>query len=416
MRKAFLILAWAWLSAMAGAQNIPVTFICTGEFQVIDSVQITATNLTTNQSVTFRGHETLILNAQAGVEEPGVHFLKSVLYPNPSAEKFFMDVSLSGPEPVDLAHTDLNGRKVADGSFDLSPGMHRFAITLSQCGTFLIAVRQESGLAYHKLVNSAPFNGDNRISYQGVSASNPSPEYSLKMEASSPVLGFNWGDIVHYSCQAEDFRTILCDAPQNSNPRQLEIGFHTCRDRDGQNYAVVKIGNQVWMAENLRYLPAVHSLLDNSSEYPRYHVYGYVGTEMAEAKGLKNYLDYGVLYNFPAARISCPVGWHLPTRGEYDVLNTILGFLAGVKMKEPGTIHWNNPNPYATNESGFTGRAGGYYSGYEYFDLGYMTYFWTATEDDEWSSWCKSLWVINMGLEEGCNLNRGGFSVRCLKN
>ena len=71
--------------------------------------------------------------------------------------------------------------------------------------------------------------------------------------------------------------------------------------RDGNTYNWVKIGDKIWMAENLAYLPFVCPSSLGSTTEPYYYVYGYEGNSVSEAKVLTNYLDYGVLYNWPAA-------------------------------------------------------------------------------------------------------------------
>ena len=71
--------------------------------------------------------------------------------------------------------------------------------------------------------------------------------------------------------------------------------------RDGNTYNWVKIGEQFWMAENLKYLPEMAEYSIDSLEKPYYFVYDYHGTDVTEAKATENYQTYGVLYNWYAA-------------------------------------------------------------------------------------------------------------------
>lgn len=115
--------------------------------------------------------------------------------------------------------------------------------------------------------------------------------------------------------------------------------------RDGHVYRTVKMGNQVWMAENLAYLPAVNRPVEGydseaggCDEQPFYYVYGYDGNDVNEAKKMPEYSESGVLYNWYAAiqgkaadagspdaipsgiQGICPDGWHLPSRAEWNEL------------------------------------------------------------------------------------------------
>ncbi|MCK9320171.1 FISUMP domain-containing protein, partial [Methanoculleus sp.] len=97
--------------------------------------------------------------------------------------------------------------------------------------------------------------------------------------------------------------------------------------RDGNDYNWVKIGDQVWMAENLAYLPSVNMVADGSEDAAGsyYYVYGYDGTDVTAAKATANYTTYGVLYNWLAAMNACPDGWHLPSDAEWTELTDYLG-------------------------------------------------------------------------------------------
>jgi len=204
--------------------------------------------------------------------------------------------------------------------------------------------------------------------------------------------------------------------------------------RDGTVYQTVKIGNQIWMAENLKYLPSVVGPDTSSITTPYYYVYGYDGTNVTDAKASANYSTYGVLYNWPAAmngavssttnpsgvQGACPAGWHLPSEAERIELTDYLGGtgVAGGKLKETGTANWTNPNTGATNEAGFAALPGGHFYYYDgaFRKIREQGYWWSATQDYELFAWSFNMtynykYVIIWGSSKA-----SGLSVRCVKD
>jgi uncharacterized protein (TIGR02145 family) len=192
--------------------------------------------------------------------------------------------------------------------------------------------------------------------------------------------------------------------------------------RDGNEYNWVQIGDQVWMAENLAYLPSVNMVADGSEDAAGsyYYVYGYDGTNVAEAKATDNYATYGVLYNWTAAMNACPDGWHLPSDAEWTELTDYLGgeSVAGGKLKETGTTHWASPNTGATNETGFTALPGGFRNINGTFNLvGYAGYWWSATEDNATYAWDRVMtYAASSNVNRSSNNKEVGFSVRCVRD
>jgi uncharacterized protein (TIGR02145 family) len=66
-------------------------------------------------------------------------------------------------------------------------------------------------------------------------------------------------------------------------------------------------------------LPAANPATTISGTDPLIYVYGYDGTDVDPAKVTANYGTCGVLYNYPAAILACPTGWHLPTDPEWKM-------------------------------------------------------------------------------------------------
>jgi uncharacterized protein (TIGR02145 family) len=198
-------------------------------------------------------------------------------------------------------------------------------------------------------------------------------------------------------------------------------------DNDGNAYSVVTIGTQVWMGENLR----VTTFKDGLS-IP-YVTDGRTWANLT-TPALSWYNNdestfkstYGAIYNWYAVNSGklCPVGWHVPSVDDFTALVAYLGGqgIAGGKMKEAGTTHWNEPNVGATNGSGFTALpGGGRYNLHSdpgvFLDLGYGTYIWSATEStNDVMAYSYDLVFDKEVITKNEYSKKDGGSVRCVKD
>jgi uncharacterized protein (TIGR02145 family) len=228
--------------------------------------------------------------------------------------------------------------------------------------------------------------------------------------------------------------------------------------RDGKVYTWLKIGKQVWMAENLSYLPSVYSPFDEQThayknlkwdmptlKTPYQFVPGYDGNNVDKAKATPYYKKYGVLYNYASALKSCPAGWHLSSDSEWKELERFIGMkrevaeLMGqvrgdVAEKLKSTQFWND-EVKGTDEYGFCAIPSGvilqdkdYDGGAKFYGEGVLTSFWTSEEHE---TIVGKIAAIRRGLD---NNKRGllpsanksiirfpmnksfGLSVRCIKD
>ena len=214
---------------------------------------------------------------------------------------------------------------------------------------------------------------------------------------------------------------------QQTIQMQPKKNSETVTDIDGNVYHTVTIGTQTWMLEDLkttRYRngdfigTTSPATLDISSESTPKYQWAYAGND-------SNVATYGRLYTWYAAtdkRNICPVGWHVPTKVEWDILINYLGGekAAQGKLKEAGTKHWNSPNTDATNESGFTALPGGNrWPNGRFLGLGDFTHWWTATEyeSDPQMAWRRMLSkdapVSNFKGSSGKGV---GWLIRCIKD
>ncbi len=184
--------------------------------------------------------------------------------------------------------------------------------------------------------------------------------------------------------------------------------FSSCLDekgtftdkRDGQTYKTVKMGKQVWMAENLNYYT------NSGSWYYKNDSNSYAST-------------YGRLYDWETACTSCPDGWHLPTDEEWTTLTDELNGknVAGSKMKETGFTHGDSLNTGAKNSTGFAVLPGGHReSEGSFYHLSYTATFWTATEYDISKAWYLALYYNEEYVTRYRYDKNSGFSVRCVKD
>lgn len=200
------------------------------------------------------------------------------------------------------------------------------------------------------------------------------------------------------------------------------LNYDSISDIEGNIYKTIQIGEQTWMAENLR-----TSTYNDSTKIPyviddmqweELHSDGYCWYNNDSAK----YSNiYGALYNWYVVEDDkiCPEGWHIPNNDEWDVLSNLFGGNnnSGVKLKEVGLYHWDSPNSEVTNESGFTAIPGGVRDGSgSYTGLGHNGYWWNIDEFSLYFSNHKALYNNNAHFNTYSTHKQYGMSIRCIKD
>jgi uncharacterized protein (TIGR02145 family) len=193
--------------------------------------------------------------------------------------------------------------------------------------------------------------------------------------------------------------------------------------RDSTVYVTIKIGNQVWMAENLhatRYRNG--DPVTNVKENAKWSSLT-KGAYCDYKNSVANSKTYGRLYNFYAVsdpRGIAPEGWHVPTIAEWTAMLEKLGGAveSGGKLKEAGTVHWLTPNTGAINSTGFSALPGGCcFGGMEqFYDIGKTGYFWSSTSDNVNDAQHEIMYNNNNGVSKYSGKKTNGFSLRCIKD
>ena len=137
---------------------------------------------------------------------------------------------------------------------------------------------------------------------------------------------------------------------------------------------------------------------------------------------------YGALYNWYVVdniKGIAPVGWHVPTFADFNILTTQLGgySVAGGHLKETGTLRWLSQSPGCDNSSGFSGKGSGYRILTEsgapagFSNLLYGAYFWSSTPDSVGYAWVADLnYAVDNGGSSGTYQTKYGLSIRLVKD
>ncbi|PKK82178.1 MAG: hypothetical protein CVT49_15080 [candidate division Zixibacteria bacterium HGW-Zixibacteria-1] len=196
----------------------------------------------------------------------------------------------------------------------------------------------------------------------------------------------------------------------------------TVTDIDGNVYQTIKIGDQVWMAENLKVTHYRNG--DSIPNVTNNNTWAYLntGAYCEYSNNIANVAVYGRLYNWYAVaddRNLAPADWHVASKAEWQTLIDYLGGddVAGGKLKEAGTTHWVSPNTGATNESGFTALPGGYRNPLGSFTyLGSHALFWTSSPYNTTAALGRSMNNLDSAIYQTYFNNPLGRSVRCIKD
>ena len=213
---------------------------------------------------------------------------------------------------------------------------------------------------------------------------------------------------------------------------EYDATANTLKDlRDGKVYKTVKIGDQVWMAENLNYSDSTKTASlkdkswcydnesDNCVKYGRLYTWAAAIDSVALANDAKAPLDcgYGKSCTLPAkVQGVCPDGWHLPNYDEWVAMLTSVGWQSNENKVLKSQSGWSG-NGNGSDSSGFSALPAGYYNG-SFNHAGDEADFWSSF--DHYSDYAYKMTLDNnMKCDRGCindERKNVGNSVRCVKD
>ena len=352
---------------------------------------------------------------------------KHICYTNNSSTKYKIEGYVAVDKSVDLILLKVSGLnrtalKIATGS--VSPGQEIYVIGSPKGLPASISDGIISGLR--------DFEGYNLI--QITAPISPGSSGGPVLNSNGEIIGvsvgqFKDGQNLNFAIPKSNLELLIKTKSPTPIPftKLYNIIGSFYDDRDGRIYKTVKIGSQIWMAENLNYASSGSWCYDNNP---------------------MNCSTYGRLYTWEIAKTACPTGWHLPSYNEW---NNLIGYLGGYAIaggKLKSRTGWTRSNISTSNDSGFSGLPGGYIDGSCWYkatfnDIENTGYFWSGPSTilpdslspkyEALEAWYKSLKsnsdTISFGVysfplsyhfgidpDKFYPCETGGFSLRCLKD
>jgi uncharacterized protein (TIGR02145 family) len=427
MKKLFFFIS-SFCALQVNAQNYLVSFAGTGGSTTVSTVKVE--NLTKGTSLTMNGSDVLSLSGTTGLSEVDINKSTELkIYPNPISDKSTLEVLPPVAGDAIISVCDITGKLVTQIKSYLENHTQKFILSGLQNGLYVINVKGSTYQISGKLLSNGKSTGIASIENIGNNIQTvDEKEFKpvTKGTRATVDMAYTTGDILKFTALSGSYSTIITDIPSANNT--VTFNFISCTDGDNNNYPVVQVGTQVWMAENLKTTKfndgtSITNGTDNTTwnaivSSPGYCWYSYnAATFKAIYGGYYNWYTVDATSN--GGKNVCPVGWHVPADSEWTILMTYLGGLsvAGGKLKEVGTSLWAAPNTGADNSSGFTARPGTRNLGVGWGIPYYSSFYWSVTLYTLTNPWLYRMnnnsaivtRLADVGREAGC-------SIRCVKD
>ena len=422
------------------AQNYQVGFAGTGASTTIDSVKVE--NLSQCTSLTLAGTDTLNLNATVGINEPRNNETGVTIYPNPAPGDCSIKFEATSATSLNIGLYNMDGKEAVKRTEMIQRGRHLFRLYDIQGGIYILKIESDKTLYSGKLISTGVATDPPQIKYIGLTGNlNDGPDLPCPtgMKGTARVksfvyMQFNAGDTLKLTGKSGFYRTVNMLFPVQS--QTVTFNFVNCTDADGNHYAVVHIGSQLWMQENLKTtkyrdgsdIPNV----PDSAGWANLTTGAWCDYHNLPAEGAY----YGHLYNFFAvadSRNICPNGWHVPSTGEWNILEKFLdntvdttalggtGNVIGRILKEGCNTRWAYmDSTYGLNSAGFTALCSNFRSATGAWSLApgnnHDDSFWTATSYNTTAAWYRSLRWCYSDIYSLFPMKKAGQSVRCVKD
>jgi uncharacterized protein (TIGR02145 family) len=426
----FMIIAFTNIRA----QNYLIDFAGKGVSTKVDSVKIE--NLSQCTSLTISGSDILNLSSETNIIESTIENSNGLkVFPNPSSGNFSIEFKLKSGNLAHFILYDLSGKEVIQQSQFLQEGNNRIFLGGIQRGIFYLKIETGHILYTTKLLSLA--ENSNKVSLICNELSNANYEVETKIPKETfTVIGMHFkpGDTLKLTGKSGYYRTVSMLFPKQS--QTVTFNFIDCTDADSNHYAVVQIGSQTWMAENLK-----TTKYRDGSDIPNVKDSATWGSTKSGAYcNFRNLPEegeyYGRLYNFYAvsdSRNISPIGWHVATNDEWNIMEKFIdetvdttalggtGTKIGRILKEGCSTRWQYyDSTSGWNSAGFTALCSNFRNSSGAWSLApndnHDDGFWTSTPYNKNMAWGKSFRWCFPDIYNIFNFSGAGQSVRCVKD
>lgn len=327
---------------------IELTFTARGDATTVETVEVE--NLTRGVSVSLKGTDILVLkepSSSVQTVENAIIYTEPKIYPNPAYDNGTMVFDTPQSGMVTITVTDLGGKLMTRADFIVEKGRHAAYIPAMPHGMYVVSVKGAGFNAASKWICLGYNAGTGMISLTDASnktlnvnekqLKNSFASMTTTADDSAPdrvEMDYEQGDLLRFTGKNGDMTTITYNQPTFSH--DITFDLFECIDAAGNSYPIVRVGDYMWMAEDLKYVGSEVATLansiddwknaDKSKPVAAYHEYDAGNAEQ------------GAYYNYAGARAALPSGWDLPLAGDVDgMVNDIGGYdVAGGWLKEMG--------------------------------------------------------------------------------